>query len=73
MRRRVQAVVLGVHRGHFGAAVIQHLLHAVDAAALAAGAHRGAGDGVIAPQAVHLTASCLAVLQAPSHINIRNV
>lgn len=56
------AVVLGVHHGHVRAAVVQHLLNAVHAAALAAGADRGAGDGVVAAQAVHLTAGCLAVL-----------
>lgn len=57
------AVVLWVHHGHLGAAVVQHLLHAVDAAALAACADRGARDGVVASQAVHLTAGCLAILQ----------
>lgn len=56
------AVVLGVHHGHVGTAVVQHLLHAVHAAALAACADWGAGDGVVAAQAVHLAASCLAVL-----------
>lgn len=56
------AVVLWVHHGHVGAAVIRHLLYAVHAAALAARADRGAGDGVVAAQAVHLTAGCLAVL-----------
>lgn len=30
------AIVLGVHHGHVRAAVVQHLLHAVHAAALAA-------------------------------------
>lgn len=65
VRRRVQvaAVVLRVHHGHVGAVVLQHLLHAVDAAALAAGADRRAGDGVVAAQAVHLTASRLTVLK----------
>lgn len=65
MRGRFQgaAVVLGVHHGHIGAAVVQHLLHAVHTAALAACADRGAGDGVIASQAVHLTTGCLTVLQ----------
>lgn len=57
------AVFLGVHHGHVGAAVV-HLLHAVHAAALAARADRGAGYGVVAAQTVHLTAGCLAVLQA---------
>lgn len=56
------AVVLGVHHGHVRAAVIQHLLHAVHTAALAARADWGAGDGVVAAKAVHLTAGCLAVL-----------
>lgn len=56
------AVVLGVHHGHVGAAVIQHLLHAVHTAALAARADRGAGDGVVTAQAVHLAAGCLTVL-----------
>lgn len=56
------AVVLGVHHGHVRAAVVQHLLNAVHAAALTAGADRGAGDGVVTAQAVHLTAGCLAVL-----------
>lgn len=63
------AVVLGVHHGHVGAAVI-HLLHAVHAAALAACADRGAGDGVVAAQAVHLTAGCLTVLKASIHKHI---
>lgn len=65
MRGGIQGavVVLVVHHGHVGAAVVQHLLHAVHAAALAARAHRGAGDGVIAAQAIHLTAGCLAVLE----------
>lgn len=64
MRRGVQgaAVVLGVHHGHVGAAVLQHLLHAVYTAALAACADRGAGDRVVAAQAVHLAAGCFAVL-----------
>lgn len=57
------AEVRGVHHGHVRAAVVQHLLHAVHAAALAACADGGAGDGVIASQAVHLTAGSLAVLQ----------
>ena len=61
------AVVLRVHHGHVRAAVVQHLLHAVDAAALAARADRGAGDGVVAAQAVHLTAGRLAVLQVDVH------
>lgn len=40
----VQAVVGWVHHGHVGAAVhVQHLLHAVDAAALATSAEGGAG------------------------------
>lgn len=64
-------VVRRVHHGHVGAAVVQHLLHAVDAAALAARADRGAGDGVVAAQAVHLTAGRLAVLQVSSHKHIR--
>lgn len=59
------AVVLGVHHGHVGAAVVQHLLDAVDAAALATGADGGAGDGVVAAQTVHLAAWCLAVLLGP--------
>lgn len=64
MGRGVQgaAVVLGVHHGHVGAAVVQHLLHAVYAAALAARADRGAGDRVVAAQAVHLAAGCFTVL-----------
>lgn len=68
MRRGLQgaAVVLRVHHGHVGAAVVQHLLHAVDAAALAARADRGAGDGVVAAQAVHLAAGRLAVLHRPT-------
>lgn len=57
------AVVLGMHHGHIRATVIQHLLHAVHAAALATRADRGAGNRVVAAQAVHLTAGCLAVLQ----------
>lgn len=61
------AVVLGVHHGHVGAAVIQHLLHAVYAAALAACADRGAGDRVVAPQAVHLAAGCFTVLHLRIH------
>lgn len=62
-RVQVAAVVLRVHHGHVGAVVLQHLLHAVDAAALAAGADRRAGDGVVAAQAVHLAAGRLAVLK----------
>lgn len=65
----LQTVVLGVHHGHVGAAVVQHLLHAVHAAALAACADGGAGDGVVAAQAVHLAAGRLAVLHA---INTQN-
>lgn len=60
----LQTVVLGVHHGHVGAAVVQHLLHAVHAAALAACADGGAGDGVVAAQAVHLAAGRLTVLHA---------
>lgn len=65
------AVVLGVHHGHVRAAVVQYLLHAVHTAALAARADRGAGDGVVAAQAVHLTAGCLAVLQVNIHVFIK--
>jgi len=56
-----RAVVQRLRGRHVGEAVVQHLLHAAHAAALAA--HRGAGDGVVAAQAVHLTAGGLAVLQ----------
>lgn len=63
------AIVLGVHHGHVRAAVVQHLLHAVHAAALAACADRGTGDWLVAPQAVHLTTGCLAVLQ---HMNMES-
>lgn len=64
----VQAVVGWVHQGHVRATVhVQHLLHAVDAAALAAGAERGAGHRVVATQAVHLAAGCLAILQCHKH------
>lgn len=65
----LQTVVLGVHHGHVRAAVVQHLLHAVHAAALAACADGGAGDGVVAAQAVHLAAGRLTVLHA---INTQN-
>lgn len=65
----LQTVVLGVHHGHVGAAVVQHLLHAVHAAALAACADGGAGDGVVAAQTVHLAAGRLTVLHA---INTQN-
>lgn len=45
-----------------GAGVVLHLLQAVDAAALAASAHGGAGDGVITAQTVHLTACLISIL-----------
>ncbi len=60
------AIVLGVHHGHVRAAVVD-LLHAVHTAALAACADRGAGDRVVAAQAVHLTTGRLTVLQVISH------
>lgn len=64
----VQAVVGWVHHGHVRAAVhVQHLLHAVDAAALAAGAEGGAGHRVVAAQAVHLAAGRLAILHHHKH------
>lgn len=59
----VQAVIRRVHHGHVGAAVhVQHLLHAVDTAALAAGAKGGAGHRVVAAEAVHLATGSLAIL-----------
>lgn len=64
----LQAVVGWVHHGHVRAAVhVQHLLHAVDAAALAAGAEGGAGHRVVAAQAVHLAAGRLAILHHHKH------
>lgn len=71
-----QKYLFGVHGGVQGAPVvvrvhhanvIQNLLQAVDAAALAARADRRAGYGVTAAQAVHLAAGRLTVLRVRVH------
>lgn len=64
------AVVGGGHHWQVGA-LFQDLLDAVDAAALAARADRGAGDGVVAAQAVHLTAGLLAILETTGERGVR--
>lgn len=58
---RLQGAVVVVVQ--LGTGVIWHLLQAVDAAALTAGAHRGAGDGMITAQTVHLTACLISILR----------
>lgn len=60
VRGRLEGAVVVVVQ--LGAGVVLHLLQAVNAAALAASAHGGAGDGVITAQTVHLTACLISIL-----------
>lgn len=50
----INGALVTMHHDQLRAALIQDLLHAAHTAALAACAHRHAGDGMVAAQTVHL-------------------